>query len=194
MNASKALSQNTYLLELRRVGVPVGNYNDISEEWLFLGTENTPAISITMPTGWNFVCCFNLDCNIVCLDFGSFIPGKMWAGLAHTGRVTIPMGLSALNLYHFLSWSHWYWGFHLTLTPKTESCSSHLQLLSRLLHLTQCKSVLVARNRQSSGAIQRESSRKPYYSVPAPDTLICIASSILTSIFLNRHTQCPTSG
>ena len=48
MNASKALSQNTYLLELRRVGAPVGDCNDIFEEWLFLGTENMPAISITM--------------------------------------------------------------------------------------------------------------------------------------------------
>ena len=45
MNVSKALiSQNTYLLELRKVGAPVGDYNDISEEWLFLGTE-TLAIS-----------------------------------------------------------------------------------------------------------------------------------------------------
>ena len=55
MNVSKALSQNTYLLKLRRVGTPVGDYNDISKEWLFPRTKNTPAISMT-----NLACCFRL--------------------------------------------------------------------------------------------------------------------------------------
>lgn len=105
MNASKALSQNTYLLELRRVGAPVGDCNDIFEESVL---RICLQYQSPWPTGWNFVCCFYLGIvtNIICVDFGNFKPWKTWASLAHTGRVTILMGLSTLNLYHFLPWSH----------------------------------------------------------------------------------------